>query len=400
MISYRKRIWTLLFVISALACFPLHGQTGSTEQNWPHLENQSSDDLLLKDLEDQYFEEELAAEEEEALLSGEELSLEEQEGESEQKTLEEIFAEEYGYADDTGPYRLRIGDKLFISIYGEKETGRGVVVDSTGSINYLLVGKVFVLGMTIDEMRAQLNEKIKKYFKHAFVAVSPVEFGSQYYTVMGMVERPGKKILQGKTTLLAAICDAGGFREGAFRTQTIDLADLSHAFVARRGDYIPVDFKKLVREGDLTQDMELQNGDYIFIPNSLYKEISILGEVKAPTTIGFIDTVSLVEAIAQARGLTDRASSRMVVIRGSLANPTVRLIDINQILRGCEEDFLLQPGDIVYAPPRTFTEFRDLVRMGIRAFVGSAANTAGVRAWEAVGPGGDPRRITPSLTIP
>jgi len=356
----------------------------------------SDEEKLLKKLEEQFFAEELLAEEEEAQLAEEE----EADEEAAEEELEQIFAEEYGYAEDIGPYRLRIGDRMFVSIYGEPNTGRAVVVDSTGAINYLLVGRVFVLGMTIDELRYHLDEKIKKYFKHAFVAISPVEFGSQYYTILGEVRSPGKKVLYGSTSLLTAICQAGGFTEGAFRTQTIELADLSHAFLARKGDYIPVDFRKLIYDGDISEDKELLNGDYIFIPNSLYKEIHILGEVKDPTTIGFINTVSLVEAIAQARGLTDRASSRICVIRGSLANPTKFMIDINLILRGFEKDFLLQPGDIVYAPPRTFTSLRDIVRLGIRAFVSTAASTAGVRAWEAVGFDGEPREINPSVVVP
>lgn len=334
-------------------------------------------------------EEEMLRYEQQLLESGDLEKLAEAEPEPVQVTDEEvqdIFEREFGLGVDSGPYRLRIGDVMYVSIYGEPGTGRQVTVDHTGNINYLLVGEFFVLGKTIDQVRAEMNEAIKSYFKHAFVAVTPTRFGSQYYTVLGEVRNPGKKVIQGSTSLLDALAMSGGLREGVFRTQTIDLADLGHAFLARNGEYIPVDFDKLVTQGDLSEDIELANGDYIYIPNVLYREIHILGEVKSPTTIGFVNTVSLVEAIAQARGLTDRASSRMVVIRGSLSDPETYHIDINLILRGFEPDFLLQPGDIVYAPIRKFQNLRELVRMGIRAFVLATAGVAGDKAFEYIHP--------------
>ena len=355
---------------------------------------------LESDLERQFFEEEMRLEEnllteedfrmaEEALegTTTDGVPLEASEIDPEfEKDLDQIFAEEFGYVEDTGPYRLRIGDKMFLSIYGEPNTGRPVVVDSTGSVNYLLVGRVFVLGKTIDELRETLNESIRAYFKHAFIAITPIEFGSQYYTIMGEVRSPGRKVLFGETSLLKALASAGGLNEGSFRSQTIELADLSHAFLARNGDYIPVDFERLIVHGDTSEDIDLRSGDYIFVPSSLYREINVLGEVNAPTTINFINTMSLVEAIAWARGLTDRASSRMVIVRGSLANPVTFHVDVNLIIRGFEKDFLLQPGDIVYAPPRQFTEFRDMVRAGISAFVGAAASSAGAEVFECIHP--------------
>lgn len=314
--------------------------------------------------------------------------------------LEEIFNREYGIGQDLEPYRLHIGDRLYLSIHGQRNTGRAVTVDHTGSIYYLFIGGQFVLGKTLDELRMLLNKEINKYFENTFVSVTPIEFGSQSYTIFGQVKIPGKKVIQGKTSLLMAIAESGGFTEGMFRSQTIDLADLAHAFLARDGEYVPVDFRKLITEGDVSEDVELLNGDYIYIPNSLYKEIHVLGEVREPTTFGFINTVSLVEAIAQARGLTSRASSRILVIRGSLSNPQPFLIDINLILRGQEPDFLLQPGDIVFAPVMRLHNLKEVVKLGIRAFVADSSAAAGTTFYLHVNPRGKGIVTTPNTSIP
>lgn len=281
-------------------------------------------------------------------------------------------------------YRIAIGDRLTVSIYGEMNTEREVVVDSTGSITYPIVGTLEVLGKTIDETRKAMNDRIRKVYRYTFVTISPIEFGAQYYTILGSVGAPGKKPLFGRETVLSALCRAGGFPMGLFRAQTVDLADLDHAFLMRKGDYLPVNFRSLVVEGDTSQDVELQAGDYIYIPSSLEKEIFVMGEVQMPAALGYINKVTLMEAIALAGGTTFNASSRAVVVRGSLSEPYTFFIDINLIFKGMACDFLLKPGDIVYVPPRQFTKLREVVNYAVRIFVSTMASDAGSVSWASI----------------
>lgn len=291
-----------------------------------------------------------------------------------------------------GRYRLKIGDRLLISIYGAGGTTQEVVIDFTGCFSYLLIGEVFALGKTVDEIRDELNVKVSDIFRFAFISVTPISFEGHYFTILGEVNAPGKKTLRARTTLLGAICQAGGFKSGSYRTQTIDIANLKHAFLARNGEYIPVDFEALVIEGDVSEDVVLQSQDYIYIPSSLHREISILGEVSFPTTIGFLNEVTLAEAISQARGVTPDASSRVVVIRGALSNPETYLIDFNRIVKGYEKDFRLAPGDIVYVPSFKLKNFRDIIRLGIRSFISSFSGAGGADLFEAMVPDSSSRR--------
>jgi protein involved in polysaccharide export with SLBB domain len=281
-------------------------------------------------------------------------------------------------------YRLFIGDRLMVSIYGEGNTQREVIVDGAGQITYPIVGTMFVVGKTIDEVRREMNERIRKIYRYTFVTITPVQFGGQSYTVLGAVSQPGRKLLLGSETVLSALCRAGGFPTGTYRTQTVDLSDLDHAFLTRKGEYLPVDFQKLVVEGDLSQDVPLEPGDYIYVPTTLEKEIFVLGEVFIPSALGYITRLSLIDSIAMAGGLTQNASSRALVVRGSLKEPYTFYIDINLILKGCERDFALRPGDIVYVPPRQYTILRDLAQYAVRVFVGTFASDAGSNAWAEI----------------
>lgn len=291
-------------------------------------------------------------------------------------------------ANTKPPYRLKIGDQLSISLYGfaEGNTNRRVFVDPTGSITYLFVNRVYVLGKTIDQVRKELDEKIKPIYPNSIVTLSATELIGNQYTIMGEVNAPGTKPIRGNITLLSSIADAGGFPVRAFRNHTIDYADLDKAFLSRKGEYVPVDFEKLIRKGDLSQDVPLQGGDYVFIPSALIKEIYVLGEFNRPFVYTFFKTATLTEVITWAGGVTPRASSRVLVLRGSLGCPKSFLIDINRIFKGCAGDFVLEPGDIVFAPVQQFYTFKELIKTAVRTFVGAIALQAGNVAYAKINP--------------
>jgi hypothetical protein len=86
---------------------------------------------------------------------------------------------------------------------------------------------------------------------------------------------------------------------------------------------------------------------------------------------------TLGQAIAEAGGTTLKASSRAVVIRGSLDCPTAYYIDLNRIEKAFACDFVLAPGDIVYVPPFRFWRLKEIIQNGISAFVGIVASNGG-----------------------
>lgn len=299
-------------------------------------------------------------------------------------TLERASA----WDEDEKSYRLKIGDHLFVSLYGfgEGNTTREVVVDPTGHIVYLFSGSVYALGKPIDQFRLDLQEKIREQFPNIIVAVSATNLIGEQYTVMGEVRDPGTKRLHGYTTVLTAMGESGGFPIRKFRNHTIDYADLDHAFLARDGEYVPVDFDALIRKGDLSQNVRLESGDYIHVPSILTKEVYVLGEVKSPLVYSYLRTATLTEAIAWSNGLTPLASTQVIIIRGSLACPVRYLVNYRRIRAGCDRDFCLKPGDIVYVPARPFTNIREVFKSALRTFVASAAIEAGGRGFETIHP--------------
>ena len=284
------------------------------------------------------------------------------------------------------PYRLKFGDRLYASIYGELYTRQEIVVGPDGKVNFMFVDSVPAVGRTIAEVRHDINEELKKYYRFPLLILAPVHFSSEYYTIIGEVNVPGSKPVMADSTILSALCEAQGFMTRLFRNETVLTVDLDRSFLLRNGEYVQVDFQSLLEDGDLRWDMPLKSGDYLFFANEGVKKVFVLGEVKRNTVTDYLDGLTLTQAIADAGGLTNRASSRVVVIRGSLAYPRWFYIDFHLIARAEAPDFPLREKDIVYVPPMRFSTLKDIVNGGILSFVTIAANIAGTNAFLEITP--------------
>ena len=84
------------------------------------------------------------------------------------------------------------------------------------------------------------------------------------------------------------------------------------------------------------------------------QRVIVIGEVKKPGVVSVTNgTMTVIEAIAQSGDLTDLAARNNVkIIRGDLRNPTVRTIDIANIVALNESSLFLRPNDIIYVQPR------------------------------------------------
>ncbi len=119
-------------------------------------------------------------------------------------------------------------------------------------------------------------------------------------------------------------------------------ADLDNAYIERKIPgaskiKISLNLRKLLLENDLSYNLELKNGDIIYIPE-IEDNIYVNGEVVNPQAIKFQNNLTVPQYIAMAGGYTKYADGKKVyVIRKGKK--------ISQI-----KNLELAPGDIIYVP--------------------------------------------------
>lgn len=249
-------------------------------------------------------------------------------------------------AQEQGEYRIGPKDLLVISVLEIPDLNVERRVADNGSVDLPLLGEVNLAGKTATEARAQLEDLLRsKYVNRANVSVIIKEFGSKPVSVVGAVSKPGTLNLSGKWYLLQAISAAGGLDGSAGRK----------IFVLRRADNGLSDVLE-IRRDDLMQgvgtnwNIPIFPGDVVNVPAKSTVKVFCLGEVKQPGALEFDtdDRLTLLSVIAKAGGLTDRASSGILVKRkGPDGKDTETKFNYKAVIAGKVPDPTLKADDVV-----------------------------------------------------
>jgi polysaccharide biosynthesis/export protein len=294
----------------------------------------------------------------------------------------------------TNEFRLGPGDKVDIEVIGDERSQATTLVGPDGKIYFDLLPGLEVWGFTTAQVRDLLQHELSRYVRNPRVSVSLREVRSSRVWVLGRLETPGIYPLAQPTTVVDAITRAGGLYTAQFTGTTEELADLRHSFLLRHGRFMPVDFNRLIHEGDMSQNIYLEPDDFIYLPSALSTEVYVLGAVTEARAVSFKDQVTLSSAIANARGtLPDAWLHEVVIIRGSLTNPHYAVVNFLDILKGRAPEVPLQPRDIVYVPDKPLAVWRDGLQTMVNTFVRTVAANEGLRA------GGDKVRIGVGVSV-
>jgi polysaccharide export outer membrane protein len=182
------------------------------------------------------------------------------------------------------------------------------------------------------------------------VTVALREVNSYRFYFVGRVAKPGMYMSRSEVTLLQAISMAGGILDGA---------DLARAYVARGKERVPVDFARLMRLGDLAQNITLDPDDTIVFPENPQHVIYVMGEVKQPGILPFGKERSwtVTKAVAAVGGFSQFAArSRSYLIREEGGRRITIPIDFNDLMKNPEagKDVPLNPEDILVVPQSLF----------------------------------------------
>ena len=273
------------------------------------------------------------------------------------------------------PFRIGPGDKVEIEIFRGHRNRQVALLGPDGMLYFDLLTGFVASGMTLRELQDKLETMLSEFYRFPKVSVVVKEVRSKRVWVLGRVNTPGVYSLVRPTTVIDAIAQAGGLFTSRFSGTTEELADLDHSFVMRGRKLLPINFHRLLREGDMSQNIQLEPGDYIYLPSALTKEVHMLGAVKLPRPIGFNQEMSLTSAMGAVQGPAPGADLRNVaIVRGSLADPKIAIVDFEAIQQGRAQNVRLEPKDIVFVPTgrfRSLTQIADIITNTFARTVGA-----------------------------
>lgn len=168
-------------------------------------------------------------------------------------------------------YRIRQGDKLSIKFFAHSELDEpGLIVRPDGFISPQIIDEIRAEGRTIAELKKNLQAAYEEILLQPIITVSVVDFVSPKIFVGGQIAKPGRYEIREAGTLVQAIFLAGGFTPDARRSMVL------RARPDGKGDWQieTVNVMKILDPKVREKDLLLQDGDYIFVPDSKISQIN------------------------------------------------------------------------------------------------------------------------------
>jgi polysaccharide export outer membrane protein len=166
-------------------------------------------------------------------------------------------------------YRLRRGDSFDLDLAFSPEFNQTVSVQPDGYVSLKGVGSMFVEGQTVPELTAALKAAYATILHDPVIAVSLKDFEKPYFIASGQVQKPGKYDLRSDLTVTEAVAIAGGFNDKAKHSQVVLFRPVpGGGYEAKL-----LNIKKLLATRNLSEDVQLQPGDMLYVPQSAYSKI-------------------------------------------------------------------------------------------------------------------------------
>lgn len=170
-------------------------------------------------------------------------------------------------------YRLFKYDKIQIISMGHSSdfgvantsnTANDIMIGVDGVAQIPYVGNVKLSGLTLAEAKELLQAKLSKYFKISEFNVYLKSYGNRKVYVTGNVNNPGIKDMSvDNMNVYAAVSSAGGVDKRGRSKHVQILRQIDDTLYFRE-----VNLDGFVKQHDMTQNIALEDGDIVYVPDS------------------------------------------------------------------------------------------------------------------------------------
>ena len=166
-----------------------------------------------------------------------------------------------GQVQSPPDYRIGVGDVLLVTFWREPELTGEIVVRPDGKITLPLIKEVAAAGLTPVDLQKELETAAGKFIQDPNVTVAVRTINSRQVFIMGNVQRPAAYPLNGPTTVLQFLAQAGGVLEFADRSNIVILRNENG-----KSSSFKFNYDDISRQKNLEQNIELRPGDTVIVP--------------------------------------------------------------------------------------------------------------------------------------
>jgi polysaccharide export outer membrane protein len=248
-----------------------------------------------------------------------------------------------------GLYKIGVGDSLVVNVWDEPKLNGGYNVLPDGTITMPLAGTFRASGYTGPELAHRIAHRLSSVFrKLPDVTVTVKGMGNNFFYISGAVARSGPVPFTHNIRLLQAIILAGG---------PTAIADEDRVVLIRDNQPRTLSIEKLDQGKDLSNNIRIYPQDIIIVPMKT-DQIYLMGEVSAPGAYFYNKGMTVMQALIQAHGWSQFASTGSIRIIRKQKDGTKKIvhIDVDHIEneKKTEPKEYLHPGDLIYVPQRMF----------------------------------------------
>lgn len=169
------------------------------------------------------------------------------------------------------PYHLQVNDGLEIKYRYTPQYDEVIKIRPDGQASMRLAGDVQLVGLTVDEAKALILQRIGSKLVDPEIDLELTSFEKPYFVVAGQVASPGRYDLAGtNVSVVEAIAQAGGFKNSAKNTKVIVYHKEGEDLVLR---YV-VDCKKVMQHPDReVASMAVHSGDVVVVPQNTFSSV-------------------------------------------------------------------------------------------------------------------------------
>lgn len=227
-------------------------------------------------------------------------------------------------ADDTlGP-----GDSIRVTVFENPDLTTEARISADGRIRFPLLGSVKIDGMSSVAAGERIAQMLKdgNFIRDPQVNISVIQVRSRQVSVLGQVLRPGRYVLdEAATTVTDMLALAGGIAPTGD-----DVVTLVRHRNSDNPERFDIDLQRMYRSGDMAANVEVENGDTIFVRRA--PMFYIYGEVQRAGTYRLESDMTVMQALSLGGGVTVRGTERGIRVArrnadGVLARQEIQLGD-------------------------------------------------------------------------